>query len=101
MKQRLGTNTHIHASLRGSWVMVTWQLGWNPDSQALEEDPSWTLTKPPPQGVWEAQGSCECVRVSWECHQRAAWPGGGSLSSRPKGKCREKVKLLTEGSKDF
>lgn len=55
-KQRLGTKTPIHAGLRGSWVKVTRQLGWTPDPQALEGDPSWTPTKPCPRVCGRRRG---------------------------------------------
>lgn len=54
MKQ-LGTHTHSRG-LRGRWVKGTWQLGWTPDPQALEGDPSWTPPKAPPRVCGRRRG---------------------------------------------
>lgn len=55
--------------------------GLEPRPSGTGGGPSRTLATPLPQGLWEAQGSLERVRASWECHwrgPRAAGPGAGS-----------------------
>lgn len=91
MKQRLGTNTHIHAGQRGNWVKVTWQLGWTPDPQALEGDSSLTPPSPHPRVCGRRRG----LMSVWGPHGNVTreWPGQAAGPWAP----REKVKLLTGG----